>query len=164
MKLNRKLLRKMILKEISMLNETVSTVMGSTTSELLNKVPFETFQLLREKINNSPAKKVLNKYMEWTLQDPDGYGRNEGKPTPYTANHFDTTLKVDEDKEEGVYGSEGLIKLPSSLNDGSNEYMACQNEGHANWLKVHYSPFINLILIDDETANLFKEISEMIRM
>ena len=164
MKLNRRLLRKMILSEIKQINEA-KPVMGSLTSAALSRVPSELLSMLRNKISMSPIKKVVGSFGEFYLKDPLGYEyHNKGQPTPAIARELsDLQLRIDSDDEGGNPAS-GYVKIPGSLNEGNESYRAIKNANYnGQYLKIYNGQFADVILIDDETAALFNQVAMYLR-
>ena len=155
MKLSRKELRQLI--------ESFTYTMGSATDQALTNVPTQLLDQLRDKISNSPIKKVVSKFQNYVLEDPIGYeSSNQGIPTPYKARALMPALRLDSDKETGIHGNQNYILLPSSLNDGTDHYLAVANSNHQGpWLRIYRSRFADIILIDDQTAELFKQVAEL---
>lgn len=155
MKLSRKELRQLI--------EGFTHTMGSATDHALNNVPTQLLNQLRNKISESPIKRVVSKFQNYVLEDPMGYEfSNKGIPSPYKARSLMPALRLDSDQEIGIHGNENYILLPSSLNDGSEHYLACVNSNYrGNWLRIYRSQFADIILIDDETASLFKQVAQL---
>ena len=154
---------KLTKKELRQLIESFTYTMGSATDQALTNVPTQLLNQLRDKIGNSPIKKVVSRFQNYVLQDPVGYeSSNQGIPTPYKARVLMPALRLDSDKETGIQGNNNYLLLPSSLNDGSSHYLACVDAGYqGNWLRIYRSEFADIILIDNKTAELFKQVAEL---